>query len=425
MNIGHLVVKEIKHRKLSFFLGLFSVSMATAMLVAPYSLLQVHDQCTNRIMQAKEDALEVRLDDLNDQIRRTMLKLGFNIVILPKDQDLAEWYAHGEGHATMPEEYAGILAKTDIMVVQHLLPSLQQRLTWPETKRNIILVGTRGEEPRSNTNLKQLRDPVEVGTLVLGFELQQSLSLKVGDEVILMGRSFRVSKCHEARGSRDDITVWVNLSDAQAILNKPGKINAIMALQCNCPNSDLESIRQQVAQILPDTQVIERKSKALARAEARAEIRSRGHKALADEREHRERLRQERHMLATILVPLVLLACTIWIGITTFSNVRERRTEIGILRAFGLRSSKITSLFLFRALVMGMVGGPLGCIIGSLAGSRLGMLLDKTDALALPFIRPAVLLASLALACLLALLASWIPAVIATQQDPADILREE
>jgi hypothetical protein len=133
MKIGILVLKEIKHRKLSFFMGVLSVTMATAVLVAPYSLLKVHDRWTEHVLQAKEEVLKQRLGELNDQIRRTMLKLGFNIVILPKEQDLAEWYANGEGHATMPEEYAARLAATDIMVVQHLLPSLQQRITWTET----------------------------------------------------------------------------------------------------------------------------------------------------------------------------------------------------------------------------------------------------------------------------------------------------
>jgi ABC-type lipoprotein release transport system permease subunit len=261
--------------------------------------------------------------------------------------------------------------------------------------------------------------------MVLGFELHRSLGFNVGDDVKLMGQTFKVIRCHESRGSRDDITVWINLADAQKLLDKPGRINAILALQCNCPNSDLASIRKQVAEILPQTQVIERKSKALARAEARAEIRSQGVKALDDERRHRLRLRDERNTFASVLVPIVLIACIIWIGITTFSNVRDRRTEIGILRVFGLRSAHITLLFLARAAIMGIVGGPIGCIVGSAAGAKLGMLLDSSEASAPQFVDAKVMLMSVVMACMLALIASWIPAVMAAQQDPADILREE
>jgi ABC-type lipoprotein release transport system permease subunit len=35
------------------------------------------------------------------------------------------------------------------------------------------------------------------------------------------------------------------------------------------------------------------------------------------------------------------------------------------------------------------------------------------------------MLISVVMACLLALIAAWIPAIMAAQQDPADILREE
>jgi ABC-type antimicrobial peptide transport system permease subunit len=74
---------------------------------------------------------------------------------------------------------------------------------------------------------------------------------------------------------------------------------------------------------------------------------------------------------------------------------------------------------------MGIVGGPIGCIVGSAAGAKLGMLLDSSEASAPQFVDAKVMLMSIAMACLLALIASWIPAVVAAQQDPADILREE
>jgi ABC-type lipoprotein release transport system permease subunit len=322
----------------------------------------------------------------------------------------------------MPEEYARKLAQTDIMVVQHLLPSLQERVLWPEKKRHIILAGMKGEEPRTNVKLRQLRDPVARGDIVLGNELHRSLELKVGDEVELMGRKFRVSKCHEERGNRDDVTAWVNLRDAQELLNKPGQINAILALQCNCPDSDLASIRRQVAKILPHTQVIERRSKALARAEARAEIRARGRHELAEARRSREQLRSERNLLVGVLVPIVLIACAVWIGMTAFGNVRERLGEIGILRAMGVRSVLIMVLFLGRALLMGCIGGVPGYLVGVAVGTRLGRMLDGSGAGFTEVFDLKMFLVSVVSACVLALAAGWLPALLAARQDPARIL---
>ena len=56
---------------------------------------------------------------------------------------------------------------------------------------------------------------------LLGHELHERLGIKEGDKVDLMSRQFRVHKCHPARGSKDDITAWIHLKDAQEILRLP------------------------------------------------------------------------------------------------------------------------------------------------------------------------------------------------------------
>ena len=56
------------------------------------------------------------------------------------------------------------------------------------------------------------------------------------------------------------------------------------------------------------------------------------------------------------LVPLVLLISALWIGLVFHANVRERRSEIGILRALGARAGTILRLFLTKALLMGAAG---------------------------------------------------------------------
>ena len=112
--------------------------------------------------------------------------------------------------------------------------------------------------------------PIEPGQIVLGYELHDSLGLKVGDELKLMGRAFTVSQCYPMRGNKDDITAWINLRQAQEMLDKKGLINAILALECQCAWADLAQVREEITRILPDTQVIEQGSKALARAEARS-----------------------------------------------------------------------------------------------------------------------------------------------------------
>jgi len=173
----------------------------------------------------------------------------------------------------MPEEYVHLLADSGIVTVRHFLPSLQQKIEWPERKRKIILVGARGEVPNLHKNpVKPLVQPVPPGTISFGYELHRSLDLKVGEKVKLMGKEFTIHACHKERGNKDDITAWIFLAEAQELLDKRGLVNAILALECLCTGDALPLIRKEIAAILPRTQVIERGSRALARAEARTKV---------------------------------------------------------------------------------------------------------------------------------------------------------
>ena len=61
----------------------------------------------------------------------------------------------------------------------------------------------------------------------------------------------------------------------------------------------------------------------------------------------------------------MLLASALWVGLVFYSNVRERRSEVGILRALGARTGAILRLFLTKALVMGCAGGVAGYAVGA------------------------------------------------------------
>ena len=80
MKIRELVIKEIIHRKLNFSLSVFAVIIATASLICSVLLLQAYDLRTTEILKTKEAGLRDRMDKLKDDTRKSMLKLGFNLV---------------------------------------------------------------------------------------------------------------------------------------------------------------------------------------------------------------------------------------------------------------------------------------------------------------------------------------------------------
>ena len=406
MTIWKLVTSEILHRKMNFALGVLAVMVASTSFIGSITLLQIH-----------EADLVQGMNKLKDDTRKAMLKLGFNVVILPKDQNLADWYAEDYASKYMPEDYVHKLANSGIVTVRHFLPSLQQKIEWPERKRKIILVGARGEVPNLHKNpVKPMVQPVPPGTISLGHELHRNLDLKVGEKVKLMGKEFTIHACHKERGNKDDITAWIYLAEAQELLDKQGLINAILALECLCTGDALPLIRKEIAAILPDTQVIERGSRALARAEARTKV----------EREARITLENERH-LASILTPVVVTGCAVWVALLGFTNVRARREEIGVLRTLGVSAKSILVMFVSRHILVGVLGGALGFCAGVLAAVYFSKALEgtRTQITSMDFSVAGLFVLSVGGAAALAVIAGWIPTIMATRQDPADVLREE
>lgn len=447
-----MVVREIKHRKLNFLLGVLSVAVAVACLVGAQTLLTADELITDRILSVKqaeveaaiaerEQAVEKAGQEFQDAIRKQMLGLGFNVLILPQDQSLSEIHLNGTMSATMPEEYVERLAKSNIVTVNHLLPSVTKRVRWEEVDQDVILVGTRGEVPIQHQALKKpLLDEVAPGKIVVGYELHQKLGLKVGDKVKFNGREFSVAKLHDSRGSVDDVTVWINLAEAQELLGMQNLINAILALECNCVGDRISQIRAEIAGILPGTQVIERYSQALTRAEARAKAQQAaeesleraikdGQAQLTLEQQSRRELEERHAGFASVLVPLVIVGSIVTIALLAFANTRQRTEEIGILRAIGLTSRQLMLLFLSKAAAIGLVGGVIGVAAGLAFGHTLGSPAEQggvrwEELLSTGHLAPMVVAAPL-LALVLAGLASWIPALLAAQKDPALILQGE
>ncbi|MBN2508313.1 MAG: FtsX-like permease family protein [Verrucomicrobia bacterium] len=425
MNIGLLVWREIGHRKLNFALGLASVAIAVGCLIGAITLLKADQQRTAEILAAKQADVEKAGADLEDSMRKIMLGLGFNVLILPRDQDLNELHLEGTLSRSMPERYVERLAQSEIVLVNHLLPTVVKKIAWPEHHMSVILQGTRGEVPLAHADPKKpILDAVPPGRIILGYRVQQKLQLQPGSRVTLLGRPFEVLKAYGERGTADDSTVWIHLSEAQQLLGLENLIHAILALECHCAGTRITDIRKEIETILPGTQVIERGPPALARAEARSRAKDSAEQALAMETAHRRTLRAQRERFAAVLVPVVLAGGAVWIGLLAFANVRERRVEIGLWRAMGFRSSQVLGIFLGRALAMGLAGA----VAGVLAGIAFGFTFGEGAAVpgrAGAMVDLPVVTLGLGVAVALSFLGCWLPAMMAARQDPAVVLQQE
>jgi hypothetical protein len=445
MTLWRLVGKEILHRKGNFLLFALSAVAAVGCLVAAVTLLRAHDLRTEQIVQDRiaETRAEVarrraearrRAAELNEAYRKIMLKFGYNLFILPAEEEMVPLHVQGTPSKYMDEQAVRTLAESGIITVRHLLPVLQQKqiLIAGDRRREVFLIGTRGEVPLAHLAPKKpLRLAVAPGEIIVGHDVHRELGVNVGDTVRAVDRDFKVAKVYEARGDRDDSSVWIDLAVAQRLLAQPGRINGILALSCICTRAQLDEIRKQIVQILPGTQVRVKTSSAVIRYEARvraaeeadAQVRlaqRRGEADVARAWQARAELRGQLESFAAWAVPMILLASAAGMAVLAVMNVRQRRCEIGILRALGLRSRQIFAAFLAKALLAGMAGACVGYAAGFLAAAAwpdappAGRIFD-----------PLPLVTVLVLAPALSMLACWAPAILAARQDPAVVLREQ
>jgi len=416
MKLSRLVIREILHRKASFALGVVAVAVAVLCFVGSLSLLDGFDEETEA--QAKVMAAETQrlLREHEDDIRKTMKGLGFNIHIYPRSQDLGEIYARGYGTETMPQEYVHKLAESKIVTVNHLLPRLSRMVEWTERQRTVLMIGVSGQVPIAHRGPNQkapLMRPVAPGHIILGHELHRDGSVRQGDKIRFQGLELEVAELHPRRGSIDDITVWIPLETAQEMLDLKGRIDSILALECNCGTLDrLGDVERELKAILPGVQIVEVESKALARAVARNKAKVLRQNEQKEYERGRAEQRRTRATMIGILIPTVALLSMAWIAYLTFVNVGHRLQEIGTLRAIGVRSASVLGAFLLRALLMGLAGAVIALAVALAAGltQRLG---------------PLGWVALLAGVPILAAAAAWLPSLIASEKDPAVVLRHD
>lgn len=403
-----MFIAEIKHRKIHFFLGVLAVAAAVTVWLTSSDSLAEFDSNTESQLLELEKKTDAELKKLEDDIRKTMKGLGFNVFLFPKGEELWEIKERGYSEQTMSQDSVHKLAESKIVTVNHLLPQLSRRIQWKEQNRSILLVGVEGQVPISHRSKKKpIMDPLAPGSINLGHDLHQSLSLKKGDTATLNGKDYLVAQTHPPRNFIDDGSAWIHLDEAQEIFDQKNQINAILALGCNCASIDrLGEIRSEISAILPDVQIIELGSSAMVRAEARNKTGDRARDSKQAILDNRKATRSERARFTSIITPLIAGGTFFALLYLAFSNVRERLPEIGTLRAIGVSHLKIGALLLGRASLLGLIGTFLAFII-SIASS---------------FTFPPI---TWVLTPLASAASAWLPTIYALTKDPVTILRHD
>lgn len=407
-----MFLAEIRHHKTNFILGTLAVALAvTVWSYTRHSLLE-YDAATEARLAEIESETAAEMKHLEDDIRKTMKGLGFNVFIFPEGEELWQIKQRGFSEKTMSQEYVQKLAESKIVTVNHLLPQLSKRVQWQEQNRSILLVGVKGQVPFLHRDPKKpIMNPLEPGNAFVGHDLAQSLKLKKGAPLTLNGKTYTIARTYPPRNFLDDGSIWIHLDEAQELFGQKNEINAILALGCNCASIDrLGEIRAELGEILPDVQIIELGSSAMVRAEARNKAGLRAKETKEGVLAQRQAARDERARFTSLISPLIALSSFLGITFLSFANIRERFPEIGTLRSIGFKPLSITGLLLGRALLTGLVGTLFALILTQFLGS-------------IP--EPKTLLFLIITIPLLTAAAAWLPTLHALTRDPLTILRHD
>ena len=415
MKILELLLKEIFHRKLLFFIGVFSITLSACIATSSLMLLKAFDEQTENLLLTKQNNVKKAWCRFKDNVRKNMLELGFNLIILPDKQSIS---TPDKDALYLPEEYVDKLKKMKLMSINHVLPFLKQKVWWPERKRWITLYGTPGEvqikHPETQTPMV---NKINKGKVSLGKGIYESMNLKEGDTVTFMNRKFQVTECRPAESFEDDEQFRISLDEAQDLLNKGKLISGIMAINCLCADPlGIARIREATRKNLPGTKVLENKGNMVVRVEARARAAKEAEVSLLREEKTRKELRIEKENFNAGLISVVTVISAFWVGLLMWINIRQRRSEIAILKAIGWSNSRVFVLVLLKAFAMGIIGGISGVLLG-LAVVKLRNYQINYDYQLMFLVASGSIFISI--------ISSWLPALSAVTMDPASILQED
>jgi putative ABC transport system permease protein len=342
---------------------------------------------------------------LTVQAQNNLETYGANIVVAPRTDGLALSY----GGVSVADVSVGSrdireadLARIDTIPNRHNIAIIAPELLGAVSVkgRQGLLMGVR---PQSEFDLKKWwsvagRPPRNGRELVAGSAAAKALGIGAGESVSVDGRQFLVTGILRPTGSQDDDLLITELSAAQGVLHKPGKVSMVQvaALCSACP---VQKIVTQLGGVLPGTRVT----------------------AMQDKVENRMHAIDQFRAFSWLVAGVIIVIEALVVFVTMMGSVNARTREIGVFRALGFRRTHVTGLILIEAVVASMLAGMLGYLAGMGVSYALLPLLGGAG-VAVSW-APALAGGAIGLAVLIGALASLYPALHASRLDPTVALR--
>jgi len=245
-----------------------------------------------------------------------------------------------------------------------------------------------------------------INEVVIGQKLESRLNIGVGDHMTLSSQSqnskFKIVGIFQTTSMMMDESCIVSLSSAQELFGDEGQVSSVLV---NLHDSnEANAIKSEIERLLSGVRVVE-------------------------QGQVLENVKQGTEIIKTFLLMVAsisMLVAGIGIMNTMFISVIERRRDIGIMKAVGMSRVKILCAFLSESILLGILGGLLGCASGvavsELAESISARFYDVTMAVQFS---PKTLVFGFVFALALSTFSGLYPCWRATSYRPVECLRYE
>jgi len=232
--------------------------------------------------------------------------------------------------------------------------------------------------------------------MILGYTYAETTGLKVGDEISTRGKKLEIVGILGYTSASEDSGVMMPLVIAQDVLAMKDKISIILVKPVSA--GDAEALAREIDSLY-DVQALSEKDAAREAGEFTGQL----------------------SIMTFAIGSIAAIIAGIGIMNVMFMSVRERRKEIGTMKALGATTREILSEVVLEAIIITLIGEAIGLVLSLGAVQVLNTLTTEMSAV----ITPSLLISVTLFALFLGVFSGLFPAREAARLQPAVVLRYE
>ena len=208
----------------------------------------------------------------------------------------------------------------------------------------------------------------ESGVVLLSENNSAYFGVSVGGTVTILGQNFQVIGIHGTSSVSDVQTLYMNLSDAQALTNNTDYITTLHVFADNA--ADVSAVASALSSLHPELDVTTSQT----RLEQLQNLKSTYQTMLNSTQTNYETqvqaaqttMNQTNSQAFEEIIVLVAATSLIVLFVMLYT-VRERTKEIGTLKAIGFSNGAVMSQFMLEGVLLSVLAGIVAIVIGSVA----------------------------------------------------------